>query len=558
MKLSPRTLVILLALAVSFVNVVPLLLVMPGGDVVLNYAQVDCFARQIWEGILYPRWCMEANGGMGSPAPIFYFPLPFYIPAFFAPLKTIGFTTVGLYLIGVYLANVTAFLCCVLWLRKIISLRFACFTAFIFILSFYRAEMMARASYAEYWCIAFLPLLFMLVREACHIRWRTWPKLALVITICMFCHAPATVIGLMAAGALILIYGRGNWRALVELGIGCALAAMAGLFHYLPMRTLIGTLNDAVGGNGHWQRSWVNSFIDQPQLYSEHTWVLIATGIGFATAAVIFAIFILKRGILPDDARREGICWIIIAGIAGFMMLSISKPAWVLVEMLTSITTPWRMQALVMFALVYCFGILSEYAWFKKPHQRTGDMVLTSMFFILSAMFYVGGVDPSTIHIQKRLERSQIMIPYFSTRDMDKRYKEAGKFFEDIIDRPNREQAEWVMGTGALTLDQWDEHGIALHGNAVMNGTIRLEHFNYPIWQVSAPFHIVSEPIKGRMLISIPKGDFKLRLTQDFSATMPPYYRYTFLLSALSLAIMTLGLWSLRRRHQTSVETPEP
>ena len=69
------------------------------------------FARQLWQGELYPRWLMAMNGGFGSPTFFFYPPLPYYVSALFAgpgahpqqanyPL--LGSATLALLLSGVF------------------------------------------------------------------------------------------------------------------------------------------------------------------------------------------------------------------------------------------------------------------------------------------------------------------------------------------------------------------------------------------------------------------------------------------------------------------------
>ena len=518
-----KQVLLLLALTAAFLNIIPLLLVIPAGDAVMNYMQVDCFSKQLWAGI-YPRWCMDANGGMGSPAPIFYFPLPFIIPALFAPLRSFGLTNEAQYLIGIYLANVTAFLCCTLWLSRIVSSRVAVFCAFLFLFGFYRAEMIARASYAEYWCVAFLPLLFLYVREACHSRFKNSLKLALIITICLFCHAPMTLIGLMGAGLYMLFF---NWRVLIELAIATMIAAMISAFHYVPMRLLTHTLNDEMGGVNHWRRSWVNSFVNQPQLYADHTWALIGSSVGLIAVLFAFAVFSYKHSTLPDNVKREGLCWIVIASVSLFMMFSLSAPLWHLIEMISGVATPWRMQALILLALILVIAILAEYTWFQNPKTRTGDMLLGAMFFIFSSLFYAGGVDKKSFDIQRRHILSQFSTIYFSTRDMDKRYRDIELFFKDFIDRPNRQQAEWVQGSGVLKVEQWDAQGIIISIHADRAGILRLEHFYYPIWRAilnEAPIAITPEPISGRMIIAIPKGDFSLRLAMDYWGMLSPAF----------------------------------
>ncbi len=506
-----------LALLAAALNLLPLLLVSPEGDSVMNYAQIDCFSKQLWSGIVYPRWCMDANGGMGSPAPIFYFPLPFYVAALFHPL---GLAVPQQYLAGVFVANAVAFAGCVRWLGGRVRFPIAAFAAFVFLWSGYRAELHTRSSYAEYCCVALLPLLFYYLRQLCEQPWRHWPKLALVITLCMFCHAPVTLIGLMGAGLFVLFFSRTRMKSLLELGIACALAAMIGLFHYLPMKLLEPTLNQRMGGPAHWQLSWVNSYLNQPQVYRDHQWALIGLGISLLAAITIFALFLFKRGTITDtDARRECMGWLAIAAIAGFMTLSVSEPLWWVVRQVSGVTTPWRMPSLIALAMVLIGAVMAEHVW---RHRKTaqGDALIALMFFVFSGLFYYGGVSQDTRGNHEKAIADQYIIRYFNTKDTDTKYgTDKQHFYHDFIDRPGRRQAEWVAGSGALNVAQWNAAGIIVSGHADKAGTLRLEHFYYPIWQATlnkAPLAITVEPISGRMLLNIPKGDFILRLGMDY------------------------------------------
>lgn len=514
-----RGLILVLACFAAALNLVPLLLVVPSGDVIMNYMLVDCFSTQLWSGIFYPHWCVEANGGMGSPGPIFYFPLAYYATAIFGPLRWLGMNVEQHYLLGVYLANVVAFLSCYAWISRIASQRTALFIAFLFLWGFYRTELSTRASYAEYWCIALLPLLFMLVRESCRAPFAQWCKLTCVIALCFLAHAPATLIGLIGAGLLILLYGQHRLRALAELALATGLATAATLFHYLPMRLLLPTLNDGMGGTSHWQSSWVNSFADEPQIYIEHGWVLIGAGIGLVAFLFACASFIRKRALLPADAIREGMAWIGIATFAVFMIFSISAPLWKLIGMVSGVSTPWRIQALLMFALFALLALLSEHAWFRNARTRAGDFVLASMFFIFASLFYSGGVAQESVELHQRVARAQYVLLYYAPKEIDGRYRSVQAFFETFIDRENRQQAEWVRGSGALSIQQWNAKGIIVTGRAEKAGTLRLEHFYYPIWQArlnGQPATITPEPITGRMLFDVPQGDFSLTLTQGY------------------------------------------
>ncbi len=530
------------AVIAALVNLTPLILIVPSGDTSMNYMQIECYSQQIWQGILYPRWCMNANSGLGSPAPIFYFPLPYYITALFAPLASIEIGNLNLgsieigsflssvisskwqytvewqYVLGFYLANCVSFICCYNWLSRFTSRNTALFGAFIFLLGFYRSELITRGSYAEYWCVAFMPLIFMYAHDACNGAFKCWKKLSAAIIICMFCHAPATVMALLAAGTYMLL---GNWRSLGTLAFSCLIATMAGLFHYLPTKLFADSLNQEGGGHKFWQNSWINSFIDNLYIHTgdRYSWAIAGFAIGLAANIIISFIALKNRKKLPPEGASISKRWIIISLLATFMMFSISAPLWKIITIISDVATPWRMQVLIMFAIVVNFSILSEYLWFKNPRSQYGDKIICSLFFVFLFLYYFGGVVKESLPLYKKLVPENFATAFFLPADVDKKYKEADIFFADFSWRENRPQAEWIKGSGDIKIEQWNDKAIIISGNSESNGALRISHFYYPLWQATInnrPATIKAEKSKGRMLLEIPKGKFTLTLTTEY------------------------------------------
>lgn len=543
--------IILFAVLAASLNLLPLLISPVSGDAVMNYMQIDCFSKQFWSGIFYPRWCVDANGGMGSPGPIFYFPLPFYFAAFFAPLRSLGMSIESHYLLCIWLVNCTAFITCTLWLKKIVRMEVACFAAFIFLWYAYRTDALSRGSYAESWCLALLPLLFASIRELCQNRAWMWPKLAFIIALCLLTHAPMTIIGLMAACVYILWCSPQRIRHGIILATACILAAGMALFHYLPIRILTHTLNPHLGSFDYLRQIWVNNFIDSAAIYKGRPWELSGLCISLMVAALIFSFFWCKRTAISDFAiRRECGGWIIIAIVALLLMFSWSDPLWRWLETITSVRTPWRMAALIMFAVIQISAVMMQYVWQHRP-TKTFDAAAASIFFILCSFLYAGSVPQAWQKTYQHIIDSQFTVHFFSTAGTSEIYgADIDRFFAEFIDRPNRRQSEWINGSGDVKVTQWNAHGLRVEGHANQNGTLRLEHFNYPIWQATLnnfPLPITTEKDTGRMLLTVPKGDFSLIISQHYRDMLPPYFWITWLAAFLSLALTIHGFFRLRK-----------
>lgn len=134
-----------------------------GHDLFHHLLSGHYFARQLWQGELYPRWLMAMNGGFGSPTFFFYPPLPYYVSALFAgpgahPQQAIypllGSATLALLLSGVF---------AYLWLRATTPPGRALAASLLYLALPYHVAMdlYARFALAEFWAFAWAPLILL-------------------------------------------------------------------------------------------------------------------------------------------------------------------------------------------------------------------------------------------------------------------------------------------------------------------------------------------------------------------------------------------------------------
>ncbi len=548
----------MLSLLAGIVSIIPLLLTIPSGDTVMNYAQIQCFSTALWQGDFYPRWCMEINSGMGSPAPIFYFPLPYYFTALFHPLRSLGVDLTQELFLGLLLADCIAFATCTLWLTPLVGRRVGYFCALVFLWSGYRGELLVRMAYAEIWCLSFLPLVLLYTRSLCLGVRGSAPKLALAVLICLFCHAPVTLVGLMAAGAFVVLYTRARLGILARFIASVALAAGISAFHYVPTRVLTSTLNATLGGLEDWKRSWVNSYIDVPGVYFEHYWAVVSFCVtGVFSIALFTTYYLLRRRVQNPAHAREAWAWVMIAGGACFMLFSFSAPLWWLPEAIAGLHTPWRLQALLGLAMVMVLAVL-VYHVLRRRATCYGDGLVLFIALAFSHLFYYGGIIESSLSTYQRLMKELPLLGYFATREMDAKYaKGYDNFFDDFVDRPGRTQAAWARGsTTPLRVEQWSHGIIRVSGATQRPATLRLEHFYYPIWQGDingAPVPLRAEEGAGRIEVDVPgNGPFTLTLSQHYSAMLSPTLRALRWVSLIGAVLLIVLLWRGARRSGPS------
>lgn len=164
-KTVPRHYFILM-FAAALVNVSPFFLHYVGADILTYVVWMQCFSEQLWQGDLYPRWCMAANGGQGASDFLFYYPLPFYVAALFQPLVQFGLSYYGLFVLLCFLASVFAAVTCFSWLKDMVEPRYALLVSILYLFMPYHLDMnFFRGAYSEMWSFGLLPLLFKYVRR---------------------------------------------------------------------------------------------------------------------------------------------------------------------------------------------------------------------------------------------------------------------------------------------------------------------------------------------------------------------------------------------------------
>jgi hypothetical protein len=130
-----------------------------GHDLFHHLLSGHYFARQLWQGELYPRWLMAMNGGFGSPT-FFFYPLlpttsapslPGPVPTPSRPSTLLGSATLALLLSGVF---------AYLWLRATTPPGRALAASLLYLALPYHVAMdlYARFALAEFWAFAWAPL----------------------------------------------------------------------------------------------------------------------------------------------------------------------------------------------------------------------------------------------------------------------------------------------------------------------------------------------------------------------------------------------------------------
>jgi hypothetical protein len=546
--------IILVAFAATLVNLLPMLLGKPGADVLFHYALIECFSSQFWQGDLYPRWCADANSGLGSPVFLFYFPLPYYITALFYPLHYLGVDVQGQYALSVAAATLVTFLTSYAWLRDRVTAGRALLCAMLLLFMPYRMEVMYfRTALAELWGFAFLPLLFLYARHVAVRKPHAWRHLTGAIMLAMLSHVPLAFIGLIGCTLLMARMARFSLRRwLAFMGAGISAAAAIALY-LVPAKFYMRYLHeDALA----FMRSvWVNDYLSVSEGMGRIS-VMVNLLVTLLLLACLLFMTLRRRTQIADSySRREMMGWAAISVVALLLMLPLSAPLWNIFYSASGIMTPWRAQALIPFALVYLLAMKMQWMMSQKQLKtwKADYGVLLGLFMLLS-LTVLTTRPPEVENLYKLAIDSQVInASEYRSRWSDKIYADREELIRRFEKSGSKRTLSIIEGDGGANLEILNSQQIVIHTDAAAESVIELTHFYFPIWQVSVdnkPADILFPAEKsGFMRLRVPAGEHEIVLNRDLAYGMGLFYTAASFAAFLSITLLFYLTFRKRRTH---------
>jgi len=509
-----------LIMAAACVAQAPYLLVPMGGDAAVHLVWIHCFAGQLWQGDPYPRWCFDADAGLGSPVFFFYFPLPYYLTSLLYPVTWLGVSIQQLYVLSTFAATVLSGITCWHWLRVPAGERCALAAAILYLFMPYHLELMFfRHAFAENWFLAFAPLMCLQARRlafAPRLSAARVAGMAAAITVCLLCHVQATV-GMLIGISIYMLATARRSTPLISMGAAAVIAAAACSFYLWPAWRYL----PFVDPGANTLSPWANGTVSLTHFGHVQLRVLIGaiiTAIGIATISVLAA---ARRQRLTDAAvRRECIAWALAAAAALFLMLPLSARIWAVINAAGPLAFPWRMQSVMMMALAYLCAVYMRFLPSARA-QKTGsaDYAVLLGFLLFFAFFVVQSRDVSHDEAFNRLIEARYVRPNeYRTRWTPPEYAGQEAYEYVLAQQRSRGQqalADVVEGKAEVTVMQWSWRGIALKVHAQTQAVIRLRHRFFPNWQAGYDHHAADlqpETGSGWMKVAVPPGDYVLTI----------------------------------------------
>jgi uncharacterized membrane protein len=200
-----------------------------GFDAVRHYRWTSQFIDALRDGALYPRWLPTANGGQGSPTPLYYPPLSFYVASGFSFVT--GNVLLGMSL-SCWLALALSGLTFYAFSRPLLSPRLSFAAATLYLMAPYHLlDLYQGSTVSEFWSFAWIPLLLDGVRRVSATPGlRGIAYVALSYGLLVLTHVPVLFLTSVSLVVYALLLNR-NMRALLRIASGLALGAgMAAIF----------------------------------------------------------------------------------------------------------------------------------------------------------------------------------------------------------------------------------------------------------------------------------------------------------------------------------------
>jgi hypothetical protein len=537
-------------------------------DMPQHFGQMQSFYRGLQAGEIYPRWEEDTNRGFGAPTTIYYPPGVYYLTSgMFALFRNWGTTLADSLLLMMIASGATFYL----YARRFFSRGVALFATCAYIVAPYHLiDQYQRGALAELSSFVWMPLVLLFADRLLTVHplpddnpsntaaTRRWsleiPEkaadlagLALSYAAFIWSHVPtAYQFTLIAAVSLpVLAYSRKNVKGLLLAGFGFAMGlglssaylypAMLGqsLIHYERVHQLF-----------PYNKSFAFSLEDLG-LDSLHDFnaLLNASWIIGAAAMLLCGLLLARIRDLPEHRRRAAISWLVMGGLALFLMTPASMPLTGIIPGLESGVYSWRLLSIITLVGALCAGVAAQEAFGHSGSLKAPKSVLAAVSATL--ILVVGAAFSVT----------QVILPMASFEA----FEPAPQHFNDIImprnvpfwaaELPTVEQPAGLLGQkGEISIRRWEPEHRELAVAVKEDDALLVRTFNFPGWTAKVDGREAGIEDFGQVAaikLDLPAGSHLVAL--DFLDTRAGRIGKILSLASLLLLVALAAFRSIRR-----------
>jgi hypothetical protein len=537
---------------------------LPGHDALAHQLWSQHFARQLWAGEIYPRWLLDMNNGLGSPAFFYYGPVPFYATSlFFAPI--FGNLPIGIPLgLSAALALAISGWGACLWLGRLVNRKSSFLLAAAYMLMPYHllVDLYVRFAFAEFWAFAWLPWILFFAGDVAHGSRRAFVGLAISYALLVATHLPTTLIFSFLPLGYGLVFAEGNGkmvaaRLLSAMALGAALAGV----YLLPALTMEDFVHLRLMTTGRF--SFQNNFLfgsqqGQPERFlpflSHLSWLAV-------TMAVIALLAYLVTTPADRSKKRQRTFWLIVTLTAIALMLEPSAFIWRALPPLQMIQFPYRFHLILSVSVIALLALAINSP--RRPlsgNWRLAMGVILSLFLaqvLLTAIpihVYATGEWPRAA--KQELSHALAVAPdcfEYLPRWASEEYFRALQRGDPV---PAQTRAEILEGSGTVVIRDWRPRKITLATSGQSELLLTIGQYYFPGWsaQLDGQKGSPAKPSPGAGLLSmkVPAGRHNLVLRLRSGSAE----RSGGVISLIALATLA-GLWLrilwLERLHRKAL-----
>lgn len=529
-------------------------------DMHLHFEQMKSFYRGLSDGEIYPRWEEDTNRGFGAPTTSYYPPAIYYVTSlFFFIFKDWWCALLATHLLVMIASGAALYL----YARRLMSRPSAsvAMAAYIF-LPYHLIDLYQRGALAELLGFIWMPLMLLFCErlfgeESEEDRpglsntgkraWSSMVGLALSYGLFLWSHPPTAYQFTLCFGVYALVFSwmRRDLRGLIAVVAALALGAALSAVYMLPAfieRDLI--RNEYVFEAWPYHASYVflhgPPYSQQPEHRGFFNLIDATWSFGTVTMA-LSAILLLK---LKDRATNISkrltarvVLWLILGGIASFMMLAISEPVGRLIPKIEIGVFTWRMLSITTLATALLAGASAEAALASFGERRR---LVRSVFAFVALLITAGGLIISVIAVAGPMFRSISFVPSEEHVNFATIPKTAP---DDPLELPHVERVRIEGAEGRVSIERWASEKRAFQVDLTAPARVLVRTFNFPGWAATVngnPAHILTGDELGEIVLELPEGSHSIKLVFADTASR----RAGRVISYAAVAVVLfLGLW---------------
>ncbi len=342
--------------------------------------------EMIWAiqaGQFPPRWAPDMIWGYGYPLFNFYYPLPFYIGAFFfsfthsliQSLKLVFFLSIIISPLGMFL-----------WLRKHTDNFNAFIAAFIYLYTPYRAvDLYVRGALGECVAFAIIPFVFLAIYNVVYKNKPGYVALLGVSTaVLILAHnlAPLLFLPIATGYSLLLVYKKKDYKCILSVLFGFVIGLAMSAYFWIPALLEKSLLITETPFNYVDHFPFIKQLIYSPFRYGASVWGPdddISFQIGIANIVLVLLSFVF---IFTKKLKNERLLWLfmVFAFVGTLFLMNVrSSFLWELFSLSTYIQFPWRLLMITTF-------VTSVFVVFIDKRSLLAFIAATA--FLLTASYF--------------------------------------------------------------------------------------------------------------------------------------------------------------------------